>query len=77
MLNCLIVNADILLEIIPGSCEVDDFSKYDKSRTEILNGAVFYSPREYPVDFINLELRRKNVPSEIGDNKGYTRIRNT
>jgi len=52
MLNCLIVNADILLEIILGSCEVDDFSKYDKSRTEILSGAVFYSPRDIPVDFL-------------------------
>ena len=53
------------------------YAKYDKSRIEILSSAVFYLPRDMPVeDFYGPGTQEKKiVPSKTGNNKGYTRIR--
>lgn len=56
-----------------------NFAKYDKSRTEVLSSAVFYLPRDTPVeDFYRPGTQEKKfVPSKNRNNKGYTRIRNS
>lgn len=69
----------IILEILKTGKLKLIYAKYDKSRIEILSSAVFYLPRDRPVeDFYRPGTQEKKiVPSKTGNNKGYTRIRNS
>ena len=69
----------IILEILKAGKLKLIYAKYDKSRIEILSSAVFYLPRDMPVeDFYRPGTQEKTiVPSKTGNNKGYTRIRNS
>ena len=60
----------IILEILKAGKLKLIYAKYDKSRIEILSSAVFYLPREMPVeDFYRPGTQEKTiVPSKTGNN---------
>ena len=69
----------IILEITEGGQNQIEFTPNTiKVVLEVLSSAVFYLPRDMPVeDFYRPGTQEKKiVPSKTGNNKGYTRIRN-